>query len=423
MMQKRYYLSEMAVSNKHGGGLTLQRILQDDLKQFDNFFHLHEFASRECPIIDELQARQLNLHELAETKPDSLRYYFERVINKLRIQRCFESRLDKCIRKSAEYILRNFDLTHSSWLVIPQDILSIRVLNRIFRHSPVDYITWMMDDHVIQWNNGWHYPEGFEDEMAFHLQNARKVFVISPVMARLYRNRFGVNSDILFGPADPIAAPVYQSPKPSGPVRLCYFGAIRRWQRDALEGLARYLPSLDATLEIFTFQEPPASLRGNCVCVRPPIPAQEVMLRMREYDGVVIAASFEERNRSLTELNIATKMSECLASGTVPVIIGPEYAAMAQFVREYGGALVVSDLGDPIQRTRIKSLKENSFREWILNQARNTAEGVCSVRAMRGAWQKCWHQERVLPHEAERSSTRVHGWNPRTDEPSASSGS
>ena len=403
MVPKWYYLSEMCVSSKHGGGLTLQRILQEDLKQFDNFFHLSEFATKEYPIIEELKARQVNLHQLY---PDNgiwskqIIHFRDRVINKLKLQRYFEMGWEKWDRKHirypAEYLLHNSDVTHSSWLVVPQSILSIRVLNRVLRHTPIDYITWMMDDHVIQWNNekGWYYPEGFEEEFAFHLQNARKVLVISPTMARFYKTRFGIDSEVLFGPADPIGTPVYQSPEPSGPVRLCYFGAIWNWQRDALEVLVRHLPSLDATLEIFTFHDLPASLQGGNVRVRPPVPPQEVVPRMREYDGVVIPASFEEGNRGNTELNISTKMSECLASGTVTVVIGPEYAAMVQFARQNGGALVVSDVRDAAQLARIRSLKESRFRERLLSEARNTAETICSVEVMRTVWKKCWDREK-----------------------------
>jgi hypothetical protein len=424
MSRKQYYLSEIAVSSQYGGGLTLQRILADDLRQFDNFFHVGTFAIRKDPIIDELKPKQVNLDELAlvtDTKPGSLRYYRERVITKLRLQRWFESKLDKRVRKYAEYVLHNFELTRSSWLVVPQNRLSIHLMNRIFRTKRVDYVTWMMDDHVVRWNtdNGWYYPEGFEDEFRFHLQNARKVLVISPAMAGLYRDRFGVDSEVVFGPADPVDAPVHKSLEPSGPVRLCYFGALWNWQLDPLEELARNLPSLNATLDIFTHNEVPPSLNGGMVNVQPAVPAQDVMHRMRQYDGVVIGASSKGQNRNLTELNISTKLSECLASGTVTVIIGPEYAAMVRFVRAYGGALVVSDFGDPTQLASLSRLKDSSFRERLLNQARNTAEAMCSVEAMRRVWRKCWPQEKEDKIEDERSGACRKG---RTDQPLASSG-
>jgi hypothetical protein len=406
MDKKWYYLSEMAVSDRHGGGLTLQRVLRDDLEQFDNFFHLSDFASQEYPIIEDLKSKQVNLNGIYRFDGFWSKHVIhsrDRVINKLKIQRYFEMGWEKetrkRIRKYSEHLLRNTELANSSWLVVPQNTLSILVLNRVLRNARVDYVTWMMDDHVIQWNNdeGWRYPEDFEDEFAFHLQNARKVLVISPMMARLYKDRFGVDSEVLFGPADPIATPTYQSLEPSGPVNLCYFGAIWAWQKDALEELAQHLPSVGAKLDIFTHHDLPASLRCGSVRAQSPVPAQEVMRLMREYDGVVITASAKEQDRNLTELNIATKMSECLASGTVTVIVGPEYAAMVQFVREHGGALVVSDLDDPAQVSVLRNLKAGDLRERLLREARRVTETVCSSSAVRRTWKRAWNGESDPP--------------------------
>ena len=402
-MTKHYYLSEMAVSDKHGGGLTLQRILQEDLKRFDAFFHLTRFATDQCTIINELKNKQVNLHEfyqVVQLAPPSLRYYCSRAVAKLRRQSWFEWERDQRVRQAAAaaaHILDNFDLRQSSWLVVPQNIPSVLVMNRVFRSRPVDYITWLMDDHVIKWSNGWYYPHGFEAEFAFHLRHARKVVVISPAMARLYRDRFDVDAEVLFSPADRVCSPVYQSSNPVGPVRLCYFGAIYWWQCDALERLVTQLAVVDATLDLFSLHDPPAQFRSPRVSVRPPVPAKEVMSRMRGYDGVVIPASFHEDQRNLTELNIATKMSECFASGTVPVIVAPAYAAMAQFAREYGGAVIVSDFDDPVQVSALRNLKARDLREHILGQARRVAETVCSTSAIRSTWNRVWGGEIVEP--------------------------
>jgi hypothetical protein len=397
MAQRRYYLSEMAVSNKHGGGLTLQRILQDDLKHFDNFFHVHEFATKN-PIIDELKAKQVNLHQLypyddSETWSKRIGSLRDRLIRKLRLQSYLETTWDARIRNFADHMLKNFNLSDSSWLVVPQNIPSLRVMHRVFRAKRVNYMTWIMDDHVVQWktDKDWYYPRGFEEEFACHLGNASKVFVISPEMARFYGKRFGVDSEVLFGPTDPIALPVYQSPDPSGPVRLCYFGALLEWQKDTLDHLASKLASLTATLDIFSFHDVPPSLLNSNVRVLPPVSSEHVISRMREYDGVLITISYKDDSRNMTELNISTKMSECLASGTVTVIIGPESAAMVQFARLHMCSLVVTDLEDPKQIARIRDLKKDTFRQQVLNQASYTSATFCSVESMRTIWRKYWN--------------------------------
>jgi hypothetical protein len=127
------------------------------------------------------------------------------------------------------------------------------------------------------------------------------------------------------------------------------------------------------------------------------VPANEVISRMRGYDGVVIPASFHEDKRNLTELNIATKMSECFASGTVPVIVAPAYAAMAQFAREHGGAVIVSDFDDPAQVSALRNLKVGDLRARILGEGRRVAENVCSSSAIRRTWNRVWDGEIAEP--------------------------
>src|SRR5579864_5287312 len=45
-----FFLSEMAVSNSHGGGLTLQQTLQDDIDRIASYFHVGTFACTYPPV-------------------------------------------------------------------------------------------------------------------------------------------------------------------------------------------------------------------------------------------------------------------------------------------------------------------------------------------------------------------------------------
>ena len=186
---------------------------------------------------------------------------------------------------------------------------------------------------------------------------------------------------------------MYRSPTPDGPIRLVYFGSIWDWQRDALARLVAHLGQLNATLDLYVFHDPPSELRSPLVSLRPPVQAKDVLARTREYDGVVIPASFNDNLRHLTELNIATKLSECYASGTVPVIVAPVHAAMARFAREYGGALVVSDFANSCQMDALRNLKNPDFRTRILREARQVADSQCSSAVMRRRWTQVWHDD------------------------------
>lgn len=388
-----YYLSEMAVSNLHGGGLTLQRVLQDDLHAFVSFLHVNNFADV-APIAPQFAGREWNLHQRfprPEFESRSGSYYLDRVMARLGSISPCKSALHRWCRRIADHVLSQLPAGSSPWLVVPQGTASVLVMNHIWRQRQVPYLTWIMDDHAVRWRNGWKYEPGFEPEFRFHLRNAKSVLVISSAMQQFYRERFGVESQVLFGPADPEGSPAYRSASPGGPVRLAYFGAIRDWQADALAGLAAQLDPAQITLDLFGLQEPPAELRRPAVSVLPPIPAQDVLSRMRTYDGVVIAASFKEELRNLTEFNIATKLSECLASGTVPVIVAPAYSAMVRFATANGGALILSDFGDNRQFGAIRDLKRLEVRETLLRQALATAARECSSAVMRQRWVRAWN--------------------------------
>ncbi len=385
---KHYYLSEMAVSDRHGGGLTLQRILQKDLQQFDRFIHVPEFLEGNAPITPRLVERQLNLRELCHAP--HWRAQFDEAMGRLRLRMFHRWSRDRWIRKAADYVSNNFETKESVWLVVPQRTFSVRVMNHIYRRQPVRYVTWMMDDHVLAWNDGWHYPKRFEPEFRFHLEHAEKVFVISPAMKDFYVRQFGVDSEVLFGPADSDQPPILNRPATGGPVKLVYFGSIWNWQRDALARLVKNLEHLNATLDLFVFHPPSTDLESPRVFVRAPVQGHEVIARTREYDGVVIPASFGDQQRHLTELNIATKLSECYASGTVTVIVSPVYGAMAQFAQTHGGALVISDFNDPTQVEALRQLKDPGRRKQLLDRARRVALSECSSEVMRQRWSRVW---------------------------------
>jgi hypothetical protein len=388
LCRRWFYLSEMAITNRHGGGLTLQRVLGTDLDAFAGFVHVHPFASRE-PIVDTLASRAIDLHVLdpvRRPRPDSIGDYVERVARRLHLDHVVPDHARRRHAGWAALLARQLPLDASAWLVVPQGTAAIAVMNRLHRRSGAPYVAWMMDDHLVEWADGWRYPRGFEGALARHLRHAAAVFVISDAMGDLYRERFGVESQVLFGPAADMGDPVPEPPRGSGPLRLGYFGALRRWQRDGLERLAARLEALDATLDLYTFGEPGPWLTAARIERRDPLPAPQVRGRMCDYDAVITPISFDPETRGLAALNMATKLSECLASGTATLVVGPEYAAMVRFVREHGGAIAITDLDDPRQHAQVRALREPAVRGPLLARARELALGMCSQGGMHQRW-------------------------------------
>jgi hypothetical protein len=109
---------------------------------------------------------------------------------------------------------------------------------------------------------------------------------------------------------------------------------------------------------------------------------------MRSYDAVVLPVGFGHGVRNLSALNISTKMAECLASGTVTVIVGPEYSAMVQLARAHESAVIIDDLQDMRQVAMLARLRDKAFRErMMMNSTRFAHE--CSVERMRSVWREC----------------------------------
>ncbi len=108
---------------------------------------------------------------------------------------------------------------------------------------------------------------------------------------------------------------------------------------------------------------------------------------MRSYDAVVLPASFEPAVRAMSEFNIATKMSECLASGAVTLFVGPDYSAMGRFLEKHGAAVLVMDNAPSAVIGSIERLRSSQNRRAVLESA-NLVQSQMSVAAMHGIWLK-----------------------------------
>lgn len=382
-----FYLSEMSVSDRHGGGLTLQRVLGVDLDHIALFAHVSRFAT-EYPVCGKLETRCLDMPMWTESRATRMI-----VGDTLAAWLCNRQMI---IRREARRIAARI-CTHASpqgealrGLVCPQAAISLYVVEDLAERRPVEYLTWIMDDHLVRWINGeWRYPPQLEELFAKHLRRAKCVFVISPAMSKFIHERFGVDSEVLFGPADPSGDPRWEIARDDNRIRLGYFGAVGRWQTDSLSLLANALETAGASLDIYAEDNClPAPLQVHGVRRLGRIEPAEVPSAMREYDAVVLPASFDRSMRNMTELNIATKMSECLASGTVTLFVGPRYAAIARFLEGTGAALIISENTSAAVADAIAKLRSREHRVALLKSARNLVQSKLSIRAMHEIWRK-----------------------------------
>jgi glycosyltransferase involved in cell wall biosynthesis len=384
-MQLDFYLSEMAISDGHGGGLSLQRVLGKDLDEIKFFVHVSRFAT-DHPAANRLRTRCLDLVTPLET--DAIRRKIgcrpASWFSQRRMLRVWQAkRVARAI--SARFAREKRPLKA---LVCPQSAESLFAIEALNRLRPVEYISWVMDDHLVRWRNGaWQYPHGIEALFARHLKEAKRVFVISPAMAEFYRQRFGVDSQVLFGPTDVRECPPEATGTTQPEIRLGYFGAVEPWQLDALALLADGLCAAGAVLDIYSGRSSlPHELQHHGVSLKGRIPADNVLRTMRTYDAVVLPISFRQELRHMSEFNIATKMSECLASGTITLVIGPPYAAMVRFLQPAGVASMLTNVPFANLPEQLKNLKKIEYRRSVLERARRLIPVELSTAVMRQRW-------------------------------------
>jgi hypothetical protein len=381
------YLSEMSVSDRHGGGLTLQRVLGEDLDRIKFFVHVHRFAT-DYPATDRLKSRCLDL--FTPFGSDAVRRKIgcrpAKWLSERRMLRVWQG------KRVAKAIAARFagEKRPLRALVCPQSTTSLYAMEALSQLRPVDYISWVMDDHLIRWRSGaWRYPRGIEALFAHHLKGAKRVFVISPVMAEFYQQRFAIATEVLPPPAEYENEPVWETPSGTHHCRLGYFGNLGPWAIDALNRVVSLLERCGATLDIYGPSGQKAGIfnhQGVRLCGS--VPKADLRSRMRSYDAVVLPISFRPELRHMSEFNIATRMSECLASGTVTLVIGPENAAMTKFLAPFGAACLTTASSVNELRLVMKNLKCEVYRRGVLTAARNLVIQELSTATLAEKWRR-----------------------------------
>lgn len=376
----------MSAESVHGGGITMERILADDIRRFDWFAKTALYSHETAPIYDSAKAFNYPIWPIeSKLRPwigSRAAYWMQsHPWTKRRFTASVAARLDAAHAPNEDIRM----------LVCPQGWSDVQVLEKLRRRRHVDYITWVMDDHLISWNGSdWRYPPGMESLMARHLQQASQIFVISPTMRDFYQQRFGVHSTVLCGPAAP-AVPS-QAADLAGAhgagVRLAYFGSIGRWQNDAFSLLGSSLQTGQASLDIYTRnpREVPAALLAAGAKVCSPLPPSEVAATMARYDAVVLPISFRDELRNMSYFNIATKFSECLASPVPTLLIGPQDAAMVRIAEQADACFILDRADSALLLTVLAQIKDRNLRAKVIQAEHVLWEREFSYPIMQHRW-------------------------------------
>ncbi len=380
-----FYLSEMSVSDNHGGGLTLQRVLGEDLVHINHFFHTNRFAS-DYPPTERFLKKSTNLFSFWEGdfarkllgRTASAKIFRSSLMGKLHVQKSARL-IDKVLGKNRVL----------NALICPQGLSSLLTLEYLKKRRNIAYISWVMDDHLVSFkDNKWYYPKEVKAVFAKHLREARHVFVISSTMQQFYKEEFGVESTVLFGPADLSDATFHYNPNNTLPLRIGYFGAVAAWQHDVLKSLSNSINHSNIQLHIYSnIEKLPGELPSNNVILKGRLRPEEVLSTMKTCSAILLPMSFTEKMRNMSQFNIATKMSECLASGIPVLAIGPEYAAMVKFLKKRNAAIVITNPNISAADLR-KSIEDKDQTQSILKNARETVLAETGTLPMKAIWNR-----------------------------------
>jgi glycosyltransferase involved in cell wall biosynthesis len=383
-MKFDFYLSEMSVSDLHGGGLTLQRVLDNNLDDIPYFIYVNRFAT-DIPASQKFSDQSINLPSSWDS--DKVRKVLGRTLS-LRI-----SKTATMIRQHARYaatVINNKFKGNKelSALVCPQGANAIYTLHELQKHCSVKYITWIMDDHLIEYVNGnWQYPQYIEPVFKKHLRDAEHVFVISPAMQEFYKLRFGVESTVLFGSSNIAEVKEEYVVNINKPLSIGYFGAVANWQRDALIAVADALKGTDIQLHIYSgVDELPNGLQMREVHFKGHIAPHEVQATMRNYDAVLLPISFKGELRNMSQFNIATKMSEYLTCGVPIIAVGPAYSAMIKYLVKHTAAITVSSNQKRDITNAISLLRDKEHISNLLENAQNLVNSEVGTQPMHKKW-------------------------------------
>jgi hypothetical protein len=337
-MNPIYFLAEMSVSEKHGSGITVCRTLGGDLEAIRAFFCLDDVYDSEPrflprthrwrPVFTSNISRRLFGCRLSHSLNTS--HWHRRLMG-----RVCAGRIDKLLPTSS---------TPLTFLVCPQSTLSMYTMQFLRHLRQVNYVTWIMDNNWVRRapSGDWIYSAADSQILKSHFKDATKVFTISQPMGQHFNEYFGIHAEELFAPS-PLDHPP-QISNHSSLKRLGYFGNLHAWPVDALTRLAPLLKGSGYTLDIYTYATLPQALQTPEITLMPPLPAQDVATRMGEYAAVLLPMGYSDTTAAYSRFNIATKMAECLGSGTVTLAIGPDDAAMIRYLREHQVGLTLSNL-------------------------------------------------------------------------------
>ena len=172
------------------------------------------------------------------------------------------------------------------------------------------------------------------------------VYII-PSMQKLYDEKFGVPSRVLYKTAEwaPSTAPA------NTPVRISYLGGLDLFRHESLMDVGRLLrqlvPDGSVLLDVYSGEKDPALLQymteENGIRFRGAASPREVRTVLEESDILLMAESLRPELHERLRYALSTKTAECLGSGRCLLAYGPIESGTISYLAESGDLCVATD--------------------------------------------------------------------------------
>ena len=207
---------------------------------------------------------------------------------------------------------------------------------------------WPRQAHVLGPVRAW-----MDAELGRAWRQAASRLCVSPNMAAAYRARYGAAASVLLPARSPDVPRFDVAPAVTGRGLVVGFGGTINspGYAHALRQVAAALESIGGELHVFGPAEASDAARMGLdrpnVRLRGLVPAGEFIARMRaEVDVLLLAMSFDERDRENMRLSFPSKLTDYTAAGLAMLAFGPADSSGVNWAREHPDAAEIVDRDD-----------------------------------------------------------------------------
>ncbi|MBB6052796.1 hypothetical protein [Armatimonas rosea] len=205
------------------------------------------------------------------------------------------------------------------------------------------------------------------------LKHAERLWLISPSMIRVYKERFGVDGEFMhhFLEADACKTIRQELAPPDDKIALVYTGSINNMFESTMQWFCDWLnqglefDGKPVELTIYTQQEPTSYL-GPAVKWGGFVAMEEIPQKLAQAHLATILISFTDHPviSKMIRTSIYTKTIDYLATGTPTLVVSPPYAAEVEYFKDATSVVTAMDK-EAVKAALLRLLKDAEYTKTL----------------------------------------------------------